>query len=303
MEIHGLRSAYELVGGLVYFARMIDKIRLQAEGLLPAEYQPLLGHANPRSFDARCCRFLQIDYTALAAAAIQGGTDEAIFQWACAHGRKPSEKEMEVWNAFMRRRGWRDESSGRLRERTLEIGIKDRVVSTFFDYFDADEGRPARFPDDPPLPSAPVPGGARIPGLRSPRDKVGGIVHFGRMLDKIRLFHQGKLPPGWIEAKGSATGFDGTLCGFLRVDYEALEAETIKGRGDDKMLQWTFVHGYKPVDEEVEIWNDYLSKRCWRDQYTSRLHTRLQAAGWPIGTVLTMFDFIDLDEGRTLESA
>jgi hypothetical protein len=32
---------------------------------------------------------------------------------------------------------------------------------------------------------------------------------------------------------------------------------------------------------------------------TPRLHTRLQEAGWPIGTVLTMFDFVDLDEELT----
>jgi gluconokinase len=299
MEIHGLRSPYEPVEGLVYFARMIDKIRLHAAGLLPSEYQPLLGNANPRSFDARCCRFLQIDFTALAAIALQGGTDTAIFQWACAHGRKPSEKDVEVWNAFMQKRGWRDESSSRLRERVLESGIEDRVVSTFFDYFDADEGRPARFPDDPTPSGEPVTGGDRIPGLRSPRDKVGGVFHFGRMLDKIRLFHQGKLPQGWIESKGLPNGLDGTCCGFLEVDYKALEAETVKGRGDDQMLQWAFVNGRQSANEEVEIWNDYLSKRCWRDRYTPRLHTRLQEAGWPIGTVLTMFDFVDLDEGRT----
>jgi Domain of unknown function (DUF5069) len=223
----------------------------------------------------------------------------AIFQWAYAHGRKPSEKEVEVWNDFMQRRGWRDESSGRLRERVLESGIEDRVVQTFFDYLEADEGRPARFPDDPTPPSEPVGGGDRIPGLRSPRDKVGGICHFGRMLDKIRLFHEGKLPQGWIEAKGSPKGFDGTCCEFLKIDYEALEAETVKGRGDDQMLQWTFANGRQPTNEEVEIWNDYLSKRGWRDQYTPRLHIRLQEAGLPVGTVLTMFDFVDLDEGRT----
>ncbi len=69
MEIDGLRSPYELVGGLVYFGRMIDKIRLHSAGMLPAEYQALLGAANSRSFDARCCRFLQIDYPALASTA------------------------------------------------------------------------------------------------------------------------------------------------------------------------------------------------------------------------------------------
>jgi len=59
MEIHGLRSPYEIVGGIVYFGRMIDKIRLHAAEMLPSGYQPLLGSANARSFDGSCCRFLQ----------------------------------------------------------------------------------------------------------------------------------------------------------------------------------------------------------------------------------------------------
>ncbi len=122
------------------------------ECYLPSTSQ-LLGNANPRSFDGRCCRFLQIDYDKLAAEAIQGETDEALFQWACTHGRKPSDKDTEIWNAFMQKRGWRDESSERLLEQTQQAGITDRVVSTFFDFFDADEGRPPRFPKDPPPPA------------------------------------------------------------------------------------------------------------------------------------------------------
>jgi hypothetical protein len=298
MEIKGLRSAYETVDGLVYFGRMIDKIRLHAAGMLPSGYQPSLGNANPRSFDGRCCRFLQIDYAALVTQAIQGGTDEALFQWASARGRKPSAHDAEIWNAFMQKRGWRDESSGRLREQMQAAGITDRVVSCFFDFFDADEGRPARFPEDPPPPGEPVRRSAPIPGLRSPWERVGGILHFGRMLDKIRLFRQGTLPSAWVESMGYATGFDGVCCRLLQVDYEALEKEAAKGGGDDQMLHWAVAHGRKPSDEEIEIWNDYVSKRCWRDQYAPRLHTRLQEAGMPIGSVLTMFDFIDLDEGR-----
>ena len=120
-------------------------------------------------------------------------------------------------------------------------------------------------------------------------------MHFGRLLDKIRLFHQGKLPAAWVEAKGSVTGFDGICCRLLQVDYEALEEETLKGGADEQMLRWVVAHGLRPT-----VWNDYLSKRCWPDQYTSRLHVRLQEAGLPVGSVLTMFDFIDLDEGRPL---
>jgi hypothetical protein len=37
----------------------------------------------------------------------------------------------------------------------------------------------------------------KVPGLRSSYEKVGGIVYFGRMLDKIRLHASGRLPEGY----------------------------------------------------------------------------------------------------------
>ncbi|MBW0000172.1 MAG: DUF5069 domain-containing protein [Verrucomicrobia bacterium] len=137
-----------------------------------------------------------------------------------------------------------------------------------------------------------------IPGLRSPYERVGGLVHFGRMLDKIRIFPQGKLPPAWVQYKGGAHAFDGICCRFLQVDYRVLEDETLKGRSDDEMLEWTSKHGRKPSEEEIEIWNAYMSKRSWRDPHTPRLQFRLQEAGLPAEAALTMFDFIDLDENR-----
>ncbi|MBV8899331.1 MAG: DUF5069 domain-containing protein [Verrucomicrobia bacterium] len=54
----------------------------------------------------------------------------------------------------------------------------------------------------------------KIDGLRSPYEtvEVEGLVHFGRMIDKIRISPQGTLPPAWAEAKGGAEAFDG-ICG------------------------------------------------------------------------------------------
>jgi hypothetical protein len=137
-----------------------------------------------------------------------------------------------------------------------------------------------------------------IPGLRSPYDRVGGIVHFGRMLDKIRLHRDGKLPPAWVAAKGAERGFDGRCCRLLKIDYAALEAETLKGLSDDSLLAWAFAHGRKPLDEEIEIWNAFMLKLGWRDKYQERVDARLDEVGLPRGIVLTMADFIDLDEGR-----
>ena len=139
-----------------------------------------------------------------------------------------------------------------------------------------------------------------IPGLRSPFDKVGGIVYFARMLDKIRLYATGKLPEGWQAARGTTNkgSFDSRCCRFLHIDYAAIEKETVKGGTDGQLLQWAFKNGRQPSEEEIEIWNAFMTKRGWRDAGTERLNDRLAEIGLPPGTVQTMFEFIDLDEGR-----
>ena len=49
-------SAYQETNGIVFFARMLDKIRLNASGELPPGY--FLGTADPTFFDARSVKFL-----------------------------------------------------------------------------------------------------------------------------------------------------------------------------------------------------------------------------------------------------
>src|SRR5437868_13060403 len=139
-----------------------------------------------------------------------------------------------------------------------------------------------------------------IPGLRSPFDQVKGLVYFGRMLDKIRLYASGKLPEGWHAARGSTMKgtFDWRCCRFLNIEYSAIEEETLKGASDESLLEWAFANGRRPSDEEIEIWNNFMLKRGWRDAGTPRLNERLAEIGLPPGTMETMFEFIDLDEGR-----
>src|SRR3954463_12886595 len=139
-----------------------------------------------------------------------------------------------------------------------------------------------------------------IPGLRSPSDKLKGMVYFGRMIDKIRLATAGKLPESWQAARGTQnkTSFDSRCCRFLNIDYATLEAETLKGGSDEQLLEWAFKNGRRPTDEEIEIWNAFMMKRGWRDSGTERLNERLAEIGLPAGTVQTMFEFIDLDEGK-----
>ncbi len=138
MKEFPVRSPAAKLGGLVYFGRMADKIRLQARGELPADYQPNLG----KGFDAKCCAFLHIDYAEVAKRVKEGATDEEMVEWAFQNGRRPNDAEITMWNEFMRKFGWRDQASEILERRKREGGMTDRgEIETMFQFIDADEGR------------------------------------------------------------------------------------------------------------------------------------------------------------------
>ncbi len=141
MNVPHLRSPHVQTGGIVYFARMLDKARLHAAGQLPADYQPNLGGG----FDARCVDFLHVKYDELIARALRDHRDEETLEWAFGQGRRPTEQEIEVWNGFMTKRGWNDDITPMLRRRLKEGGFEDRTdIETMFEYIDLDEGRDPR---------------------------------------------------------------------------------------------------------------------------------------------------------------
>jgi hypothetical protein len=139
--IPGLRSCYAKVGRLVYFGRMLDKIRLHAAGRLPASHVANLGEGTAFWFDARCCLFLGVRYDELRARVLAGGTDGEILAWAEARGTPRSDEDCIVWNRFMAKLGWRDDRSAKLRERIVEFGLAGRSIETIFDLIEYDEGR------------------------------------------------------------------------------------------------------------------------------------------------------------------
>jgi hypothetical protein len=133
-----LRSPSEKVGGLFYFGRMLDKIRLHAKGDLPSDYHANIG----KGFDEKCVRFLRVNYDQLVGRVKKGGSDEEILQWCFDNGRTPNEDDLHVWNEFMRKRGWNDDVSEMLAWRKKEAGMSDRSdIQTSFQFIDADEGR------------------------------------------------------------------------------------------------------------------------------------------------------------------
>lgn len=137
-SVLGLRSPREEVEGLVYFGRMLDKLRLEQAGELPKDYHENLG----KGFDGACCDFLGVPYAKLRERVRQGGSDQEIFKWCLSHGKARDPADRMVWNAYLSKRGWRDDLTDRLVFRKQEAGWGHRdEIQTFFDYLDADEGR------------------------------------------------------------------------------------------------------------------------------------------------------------------
>jgi hypothetical protein len=131
-------SAFTKVGGVYFFARTLDKIRLHARGELHEDHHAFIG----KGFDGRLCRFLRIEYEALTARVLAGGTDEEIFAWCRQNGRGLDDLDVLVWNGFAAKRGWRDEATAALEQNKAGSGLSHRAdLVTFFDYYEVDEGR------------------------------------------------------------------------------------------------------------------------------------------------------------------
>lgn len=142
-RVTGLRSPHAKVGRIVLFGRVLDKIRLDARGVLPPEYRANLGDARPNLFDARCCRFIGVPYEELRARVLLGGCDEEILAWAHSSGTARGDEDCLIWNRFMSKIGWRDNRSDALRQRAAEFGFSQAEPQTLFELLDLDEGRPA----------------------------------------------------------------------------------------------------------------------------------------------------------------
>jgi len=132
---------------------------------------------------------------------------------------------------------------------------------------------------------------------KSPQEKTGGIVYFGRMVEKIRLHAAGELHPDLHANLGKA--FDQRCVEFLGVKYEVLRSKVLEGLNDEQALEWCFSNGTRPTDEQIEVWNGFMSKRGWNDEATEILLRRKKESGFEArADIQTMFQYIDADEGR-----
>lgn len=132
------RSAYDKTSGMIYFARMLDKIRLFANGELRSDFHRNLGKAA----DNWCISFLRVDYEALRERVLAGGTDEEILEWCQQTGRRLNDTDLLVWNSFAAKLGWNDLATPHLErfKRQSDLGHRTDIV-TMVEYFEVDEGR------------------------------------------------------------------------------------------------------------------------------------------------------------------
>jgi hypothetical protein len=138
----------------------------------------------------------------------------------------------------------------------------------------------------------------KIEGIKGCYEKTRGMFYFARMCSKIRLHAQGKLPKDYCEFLGK--GFDGRTVRFLQIQYEDVQAQVLAGKTDREVLEWCFANGRQLTDEEILIFNSFMSKRGWRDDETDRfIPDSIRQLGLiDDGTIRTDFDLIEKDEGR-----
>jgi hypothetical protein len=134
------KSPQDETEGLRYFARMLDKIRLHAEGKLDSDYHAKMG----RGADARLTRFLHVEYDNLRERVLEGGTDSDILEWCYANGHRLDENDVEIWNGFISKLGWNDFAATNLAKSKAEAGLAERDdIQTVAQLFDVEEGRKA----------------------------------------------------------------------------------------------------------------------------------------------------------------
>ncbi len=137
---------------------------------------------------------------------------------------------------------------------------------------------------------------------RSPKALLDGIAHLGRLIDKIRLRHAGKIQ----DYNYITVGFDKYLVDFLGIDVKSFEQRVLAGGTDEELLAWVKGNGRKPSEQEIAQWSQGLlaagpKDEAARQRFQGRLEdiaTKRGVAVNSLPSVTTWADVIELDEER-----
>jgi hypothetical protein len=135
--------------------------------------------------------------------------------------------------------------------------------------------------------------------LRSPYDKVAGLVYFGRMVDQIRARANPELPREYQANLGKR--LDEHCTNFLGVTYNQVVRYVNEGLSDEAILESCFSMGRRPSEAEIYMWNEFMLKRGWHDDASQTLRQLKREEGLIARSeVETIFQLIDAAEGRPL---
>jgi hypothetical protein len=141
--------------------------------------------------------------------------------------------------------------------------------------------------------------------LRSPRETLGGYVILPRLIEKVRLHAQGRLPPEYhAQLLGPELTLDGRFLAFTRLDREALRAAILAAPDDAAVLAWVDRHAVPHTTAEKRAWAEEIDAyRPDAERATRRARTYSHVAARVDVGAISIFDLIDLDEGRIEQPA
>jgi len=137
---------------------------------------------------------------------------------------------------------------------------------------------------------------------RSPKARLGGLAHLGRLVDKVRLRHEGHIQ----DYNYLTAGFDKYLLDLLQIAPQAFEQRVLQGGTEEEILAWVGAHARPLADDEIRQWNGRILHGGPKDDAAKqRFQDRLAEAAAHRGVSVectshlrTWADVIDFDEGR-----
>jgi hypothetical protein len=137
-----------------------------------------------------------------------------------------------------------------------------------------------------------------MPTIPAPREKMAGCIWLPRIIAKARLLHAGKLPTAYADRFCHPTGVDGQFIKFFNLTRPDIMAVA---NHPDSFIQAWFL-SLDGVDEKrIQQWNE-LAENLGRPGFpmADRLQLGLATTYSYLqpDQVRTIFDLLDLDEGR-----
>lgn len=137
---------------------------------------------------------------------------------------------------------------------------------------------------------------------RSPKEQLGGLCHLGRLVDKIRLRHEGHIQ----DYNYLTTGFDKYLLDFLALKGEELEQRVLQGGSDEEIAAWVQDNAKPLTEEEKTQWNTMVREgEPKNDMAQGRFDALIAGIAAKRGVSIEQLpkitkwvDAIDLDEDR-----